>query len=141
MTQDPEKNASPYSKEEQMKSLNSPCALPNAVDGSLEAWLFRLTLWGKTKITHKNPDYDTVRVLTDDQFLNYMDDKVQNETYGEWKTEEVKLDKIRFHRTYWSIHGKNVTEEIIVDIDLKPELKARVDAVRRKDSWIGKLGF
>ena len=38
-----------------------------------------------------------------------------------------------------SIYGKDVTEEIIVDIGLKPELKAKMKQIGKRDSWLGKL--
>jgi len=128
-------------KEEIDKLLAVPDARPALFDGTLEAWLLRISLWGKIKITHKNPEARMNVTMNDDMFLNYVDDKQRNETYGQWTIEEVQINKIRFYRKYVGITGKEVTEEIIVDIDLRPDLKERMKKAKRKNSWLGKLGF
>lgn len=120
-------------KEEQEKVnrlFAEPCALPYAEDGTLEAWLLRISIWGKIKITHKNPEDGTNRTLTNRQFLEYVDDQKLNKMYGKWMLEEVKINRIRFHRTFYTINGKNETEELIVDIDLRPDLKERLRKAR-----------
>jgi len=113
-------------KEENDTYLAHPCALPFQEDGTLEAWLLRISIWGKIKITHKNPEDKTSRTLKNRQFLEYTDDQKRNKLYGTWKTEEVEINQIRFHRTFYTINCKNETEEIIVDIDLRPDLKERL---------------
>ncbi len=132
---------SPEEYERWKQVLAIPDARPCDADGTFEAWLYRISLWGKIKITHINPELDVKHVFSPANFLEYIDDQKRNATYGLWKIEELKITRIRFYRTFMSISGKDVTEEIIVDIDLKPEFKAKMKQIGRRDSWLGKLGF
>lgn len=133
------KNLSNEEKSRINSLLNIPCALPGDFDGTLEAWLLRISIWGKIKITHINPDNDIKRTITTGQFLEYIDDQVRNEAYGLFDVEEVELNKIRFYRKFMGIYGKDITEEIIVDIDLRSDLKAAIKKVRRDNSLFGKF--
>ena len=118
-------------KEKVNKLLAEPCAMPYEEDGTLEAWLLRISIWGKIKITHKNPEDKINRTLTNRQFLEYVDDQELNRMYGKWVLEEVKINRIRFYRTFYTINCKNETEELIVEIDLRPDLKKRLRQVRK----------
>jgi tRNA-dihydrouridine synthase len=129
---------SPGEYEETMNILSTPDARPGLFDGTLEAWLLRISLWGKIKITHKNPENRIVRSMTEDQFLDYIDDQTRNASYGKWTVEEVEINKIRYYRKFWSIYGKEVTEELIVDIDLRPDLKKKINQARRKLGIFGR---
>jgi len=119
--------------------LATPDARPALFDGTLEAWLLRISLWGKIKITHKNPEDRVTEVMSTDQFLDYVDDQERNATYGLWIVESVAINKIRFYRKFWSYLGKEITEELIVDIDLRPDLKSKLNKVRGSLKW--KLGI
>jgi len=132
------------SKEEQNKidrMLSYPDPLPMDFDGNLEAWLLRISNWGKIKITHKNPEDRINRTMNADQFLSYIDNQDRNAAYGLFDVGAPKIDRVRFYRTFGSITGKDVTEEIVVDIDLKPSLKESLKRAKRKNSFLGKLGF
>jgi hypothetical protein len=69
--------------------------------------------------------------MSNDEFLDHVDNKVLNRMYGKWKLEEVKINRIRFYREFWGMDGKDVTEEMIVDIDLRPDLKQKLKQIGR----------
>lgn len=118
-------------KEEIDALLAEPCALPYEQDGTLEAWLLRISLWGKIKITWKNPEEGINRTISNNEFLNHVDNQELNKMYGKWKLEEAKVNKIRFYREFWGIDGNNIVEEMIVDIDLRPDLKKKLKQIGR----------
>lgn len=111
--------------------LAEPCAMPYEQEGTLEAWLLRISLWGKIKITWKNPEDSVNKVISTDKFLDHVDNQKLNNMYGKWQIEEVKINKIRFFRKFWSIYGKEVTEELIVDIELRQDLKQKLKSIGR----------
>jgi len=121
--------------------LSYPDPRPMDFDNNLEAWLLRISNWGRIKITHTNPEDKTKRTLNANQFLDYIDNQARNATYGLFDVETPKIDRIRFYRSFWSIYGKKVTEEIIVDIDLKPSLANALKKVRGLKGLLGKFGF
>jgi hypothetical protein len=118
-------------KDEVNSMLAEPCAMPYEEDRTFEAWLLRISIWGKIKITHKNPEDGTNEVLSNSRFLDYVDNQEVNRMYGKWILEEVAINKIRFYREFWGINGKNNVEEIIVDIDLRPDLKKKLRQIGR----------
>ena len=119
-------------REKTLRILNIPDSRPNIDDGTLEAWLYRISFWGDIKITHKDPEDRTKRSMTKYQFLDYVDDQRQNQAYGKWMVDVPKMEKVIFHRTFWSIRGKDVKEEMIIDIKLRPDLKKVLTKARRK---------
>ena len=126
---------SPQEREEIASLLSTPSALPHDFDGTLEAWLLRISIWGRISITRKDPEDNVNRTVSKSEFLAYVDNQSRNAQRGLWKTEEVELNKIRFFRTFWSLIGKNVTEELVVKIDLRPDLKIALKKMRRKLGW------
>ena len=82
--------------------LALPDARPAVGDGTLGAWLLRISLWGKIKITHNNPDEKIRNVsMAYDQFLRYIDDQRRNSTYGKWNVEYPKIDLVKFKRKFY----------------------------------------
>jgi hypothetical protein len=79
--------------------------------------------------------------VSTDYFLNYTDNKNRTAIYGKWIIEELAINKIRLHRTFWSILGKNVTEEFIVEIDLRSDLKTILTKVRKSNGLLGMFGL
>jgi len=126
---------SPQEKERLTKLLATPCALPYDFDGTMEAWLLRISIWGKLSIKRKDPEERVNRAMQNREFLIYLDNQDRNSVRGLWDAEELDINKIRFHRTFWSVLGKNVTEEIIVTIDLRPDLKKAISKMRSKLGW------
>lgn len=110
--------------------LAEPCAMPYVQDGTLEAWLLRISLWGKIEITWINPEDDIDRIMSHDEFLDHVDNKKLNNMYGKWQLEEVEINRIRFYREYMGISGEYNVEEMIVDIDLRPDLEEKLRRAR-----------
>ena len=117
-------------KEEVDALLAEPCAMPYEQDGTLEAWLLRISLWGKIKITWKNPEDYVNKTMSNSEFLDHVDDQELNGMYGKWRLEEVEINRIRFYREFMGINGENNVEEMIVDIDLRPDLKEKLRRAR-----------
>ena len=126
---------SPQERDEVAQLLATPDAKPHDFDGTLEAWLLRISIWGKFTITRKDPEDNVNRTVSRQEFLAYMDNRSRNADRGLWHVEEVEINIIRFHRTFWSFTGKNVTEEMRVTIDLRPDLKSALKKMRRKIGW------
>lgn len=122
-------------KEEIAELLATPTALPQDFDGTLEAWLLRISIWGRISIKRKDPEDRVDRTLQNMEFLYYVDNQSRNAQRGVWDVEELDINRIRFHRTFWSLLGKNVTEEIMVTIDLRPDLKQAIRKMRRNLGW------
>jgi len=111
--------------------LATPDARPMDFDGTFEAWLLRISGWGKIKITHKNPEYNINKTITIPRFLELVGDDERNAAYGIWNVGGLEINKILFSRQFWSINGKKIKEEIIVEIDLRADLKKRLKQVRK----------
>jgi len=123
------------------KMLAYPDPRPMDFDVTLEAWILRISNWGKIKITHKNPEDGINRTMSTHEFLYYLDDQDRNAAYGLFNVEVPKIELVRYYREFWSIYGKKVTEEILVAIDLKPSLKKALKKVRGLKGLLGKFGF
>ncbi len=104
--------------------------MPYEQDGTLEAWLLRISLWGKIKITWVNPEGCVNKTMSNSGFLDRVDDQELNGMYGKWRLEEVEINRIRFYREFMGINGENNVEEMIVDIDLRPDLKEELRRAR-----------
>jgi len=123
-------------KEEIATLLATPTALPQDFDGTLEAWLLRISIWGRISIKRTDPEEKVRnRTMQNREFLHYVDNQPRNNIRGTWDVEELDINKIRFHRTFWSLLGKNVTEEIIVTINLRTDLKRAIKKMRRNLRW------
>ena len=66
------------------KILQIPDSRPCDVDGTLETWLYRISLWGKITLTHINPESKVKHNFTLKNFLGYIDDQSRNAAYGLW---------------------------------------------------------
>ena len=117
------------------KQLATPDAMPYDFDRTLEAWLHRISFWGKIKITRKDPEGNIRRTLSKNEFLSYTDNKSINSQRGIWNAEELDINKIRFSRRFWSIAGREVTEELIVEIALRKEIKDALKKARKQLGW------
>ena len=61
----------PEQSEEEKKMLGYPSMRPMDFDGTLEAWLLRLTVWGTVGIKHNDPENGVKdRVVSNDYFLD-----------------------------------------------------------------------
>jgi len=118
-------------KAETDEYLAYPCALPFNDDGTLEAWLLRISLWGRISIRWINPEEGIDKSITNDEFLDEVDDQKRNKAYGKWNVEELDVNKIEFNRKFWSIEGKEIVEKLIVLIDLRSDLKKKLKQLGR----------
>lgn len=116
---------------EDKKKIDTLLALPDIrpydEEGTLEAWLLRISLWGKIKIIQNCPA-DNIRnkKLTNQEFLYYIDNQVLNDTYGLWEIDVMAFNKIKYYRSC----GNGKTEELIIEIDLRPDLKKILKKVK-----------
>lgn len=113
------------------KVLTIPCPKPTDVDVTMEAYLYRISLWGPLTITHINPESKVNHKFTPENFLKYLDNQSLNAAYGLWTVEEVGIDRVRFFREYWGIDERNNVEEIFIDIKIKPSLLAPLRKERK----------
>lgn len=130
---EPHSNLSETDKERIEKILAIPDMMPHDVDGTLEAWLLRISIWGEISITHTNPESGIRnKVITRERFLSYIGDQTRNENYGVWAAAEDGLNVVRFQRSFDSISGGMVTEELVVSVDLRPDIKQVLKDTRNK---------
>jgi len=129
---------SPQEMERIGKLLATPSALPRDFDRTMEAWLLRISIWGKLSIRRKDPEEKVNRTMRNMELVSYLGDTTRNSLRGRWDAEELDLNKIRFFRAFWSVRGKKVTEEIIVTIDLRPDLKKAIKKMRSKLGWFSR---
>ena len=130
---------SPEEKKRIQTMLALPDARPAAGDRTFEAWLYRISLWGKIKIKHNNPD-EKIRnaSLSYDQFLDLIDDQRRTAIYGKWQITYPKIDLVKFSRKFYSfLLSKEIVEEIIVEIDLRENLKKVLKQARRSAGLFG----
>ncbi len=115
------------------KILALPDMTPYDVDGTLEAWLLRISLWGQISIKHNNPDVSIKdKSISNADFLNYIADQERNASFGIWAIETPALDCVKFTRSFDSIYGNDVTEELIVSVDLRPDIKQALKSARNE---------
>lgn len=114
----------PEEIQRQRNELAHPDPRPCDFDITFEAWLMRISMWGKIKITHNDPGFGIKgESISKDKFIDVLTDDSTVKVSGKWKIELIDINKVRMAREYRTLSGKNVTEEFLVEIDLKPELK------------------
>lgn len=96
---------------------------PCTFDVTLEAWLKRLDLWGKLKITHKDPERRQTTTVTRDRMIKHIDNQNLNRLFGKWVTEVLAANKVSLFREYIGNTGKTYKEEFVIEIDVHPDLK------------------
>lgn len=110
---------------EKMKDeIATPEILPCTFDATIPGWLERIKMWGKVKIQHKDPENKLFkRNVTVHQFLNKLSDENLNKMLGKWSIKKNSVTKVTFHRDYVGANGKHYTEQFIISVKLRPELK------------------
>ncbi len=113
--------------EELIDAINNPSILPDFVrDGSVRAWLLRISTWGKLNFLYVDPEHRLKKKVSYDEFFEHLTDKSIIKDFGTWDYEQLAVNKMQFTRTYPSIDGNKYTEKYILEIDLLPELKAAI---------------
>ena len=99
----------------------SPCAF----DNNLEFWLGRMELWGKLRITYTSPTGKKEKI-TQGKMIDLMTDSTLINTFGKWDWKKKATNMIEFYRNYYGSDGKKKSESILVDIDLKDNIKQAI---------------
>jgi len=99
----------------------SPCAF----DNNLEFWLGRMELWGKLRITYTSPTGKKEKI-TQGQMMEIMTDSTLINMFGRWDWKKKATNIIEFYRNYYGSDGKKNEEYILIDIDLKDNIKQAI---------------
>jgi len=118
----------PEEKERMRAELTSPDMRPQPFDVSLDGWLLRIELWGKVSYMHIDPENRIKDKVSKNQFMDRMSDQNLLKMFGIWHIEELAINKIKIYRKYVGMDAKEYTEEFIVSIDLRDELKPALKA-------------
>lgn len=105
------------------KQLATPDIRPAWFDVTLEAWLHRISLWGKINITYKEPGKFRKVKLNQKQLIDLMTDSGVATSFGKWTIIELDINKLKFVRDFVNPKGKIKKQEFVLEIDLKKEIK------------------
>jgi len=107
------------------KELGTATIMPQPFDSTLEAWLHRLSLWGKVKVHHIDPEFTgrSRQSVTTGRMIKKLADPSLLKAFGVWGTDEVAVNKVTLFREYVGLSGKRYKEQFFVEVELKPELK------------------
>ena len=114
------------------RELSTPDLRPSDVDVTVDGWMFRVELWGKLKIRHKDPENHRNEEISKSQFLSRLSDKNLLKMCGKWRTQERDMNKLTMYRDYIGMDGRQYREEFLIDIELRDEIKK---AVKPKGFW------
>ncbi len=103
--------------------VGSPDVRPQAFDITLEAWLKRISLWGKINIEHHDPELRRKKKITQSQFIRLATDDQLLKMLGQWDIDRKDINKVELFREYVGIDGKKKKESFLVTVDLNPEIK------------------
>ena len=125
---------SPEESEEIGRKLANPDMRPGDFDGNLEAWLFRISLWGELSISHNDPENGVKgRAVSKEEFLGRVGDVRDSKDLGLWEIrQDTRPNALTFYRKYTSYNGRTYTEEFDLYIKLKDSLQKALDEHRHK---------
>jgi hypothetical protein len=104
--------------------LSTPEVLPCVFDVTIPGWMARIELWGRISIVHKDPEtFCGKRNVTKKQFIDRISDESLTKMLGKWSIKKNGMTSVTFVRDYVGLDGKHYKEELIIDVDLKPELR------------------
>jgi len=104
--------------------LAEPEILPCSFDVTVPGWLARIGRWGKVTIHHKDPEnFRGKRTVTNQQMDGRLGDVGVNKMFGRWSVEKKNLTKVVFYRDYIGVSGKHYTEQFVVSVRLRKELR------------------
>ena len=101
----------PEQSEEEKKMLGYSSMRPMDFDGTLEAWLLRLSVWGTVAIKHtKLDDGIKDRIVSQDEFLNKTGNEEDKRLFGLWSIEQHDVNDLSFYRKFlsWEIGRAHV---------------------------------
>jgi len=106
------------------KEVSTPEILPCDFDVSIPGWIERIKLWGQIIIQHKNPEeFRGKKKVTVGQFVNRLQTEDIKKMLSCLFIEKKGLAKVRFYKDYIGRDDKVYTEEFIVSVKLRRELK------------------
>jgi len=104
--------------------LAEPEILPCSFDVTIPGWLARIGKWGKVTIHHKDPEnFRGKRRVTNQQMDRRLGDVGVNKMFGRWSVEKKGVTKVVFYRDYIGVSGRHYTEQFIVSVKLRKELR------------------
>lgn len=103
--------------------IASPDIRPGAFDVTLEAWLKRISLWGKLDILHNDPEFKKKEKISQSQMIKRVTDDQLIRMLGQWDIDRKDINVVELFREYAGVDGKKKRESFLITIDLKPEIK------------------
>lgn len=104
--------------------LAEPEILPCSFDITVPGWLARIGRWGKVTIHHKDPEnFRGKRKVTNKEMDRRLGDVGVNKMFGRWSVDKKSLTKVVFYRDYIGVSGRHYTEQFIVSVKLRKELR------------------
>lgn len=108
------------------KQLDDPDIRPQPFDRTLDAWLYRISLWGRLNIYWIPPGAKSKKRVTKGQFLKAMSTPDFLNILGKWDVKKLDINQVEFSRGFTDFDGRKVVEKFIVEVELKPEIKKRL---------------
>ena len=104
--------------------LATPDCRPMDFDITIQGWIVRIEKWGKITYYHKDPEnYWGKKKVNKEDFIERISDPELNRMFGRWDIKRKGLTKCVLRRSYIDFKGKKRTEQFIVDIELRKELR------------------
>lgn len=116
-------NERELSAQEMAHSLAIVDMRPISTDVTWEAWLYRISSWGKVRIQYYDPMLKRKSDVSQKQMIALIMDDNLMKSFGKWSIEWPDFNRVDVFRTYIGANGKQETEKFIVKIDLRPEIK------------------
>ena len=112
------------SRDDYEEALANPDIRPSVMDGTVKAWLFRISRWGKMNILFNDPENKVRNKRVD---ANFMEQRLTDPTLlrmlGQMGIDRKSFNEVKLYREYIGIDGKKYEESFLVKIDLRPDLK------------------
>jgi len=116
---------SPEEIAQMRREMAHPDVRPCTFDVTFEGWLRRLSLWGKIKTEHIDPEISgrTKKKCTQRQLIKRLSDPELVKAFGHWGIKALDYNKVSLYRDYVGYNGKTCKEQFIVTVDVKDEIK------------------
>lgn len=104
--------------------LAVPEILPCTFDVTVPGWFARIELWGRIEIIHRDPEtFRGKRKVTRKQFIDRISNDEITRMLGRWEIKKNNTTSVTFYRGYIGIDGRKYTEEFIISVRLRKELR------------------
>jgi hypothetical protein len=117
---------SPADVEKLRTQIAHPDVGPCDFDVTFDGWIARISLWGKVKFMHDDPEFKSKKEISRDTFLKKVSDSSMYKTMGKFTIDRLDVNKVALYRDYLGLDGKKYRESFMVTVDLKPELKKAI---------------